>query len=96
MASLFGLFDWALASVLLIAGVGLSTFFGSFFYSKKFIDGRVCRFVFSVGILSTSYVFYKVGEYLNQSVYDGLITLSVIAYALLATALLHYLGRKSS
>lgn len=93
---IFGLIDWALGSVILIAGVGLSTFLGSFFYSNKFIDRMICRWVFALGVLSSGYFVFKFGEYLNQNIYDGLVTLSVVVYVLLATALLHYLGRRSS
>ena len=93
--SLFGVFDWALASVIMIVGVGLSTFFGSFLYSKQFINGIVCRSIFSLGIISTGYVFFQLGTYLNQNVYDGLITLTLFFYILLATLLLHFLGKKT-
>lgn len=95
ISSLFGALDWALASVIMIAGVSFSTLFGTYLYSKHFIKGIIRRLIFSFGVLAMGYVFYKVGEYLNQNVYDGLITLSVIGYILFATALLHYLGKKS-
>lgn len=91
--SLIGVIDWAVASIVLMAGVGLSSALGLFLLSKKIVKGWIWQLVFTVGVLSFGFVVFSLAEYLNQIIYDGLITFAVIGYILSVTALLHYLSR---
>jgi hypothetical protein len=93
IASLFGVLDWGLGSVILIAGTATSTFIGTFLYSKKLFSFWILRLTLAISVVASGYGFFKCGEYLNRTVFDGMVTLIVILYVLLATIFLFVLGR---
>lgn len=93
IAGLFGFVDWVQGSVILVIGVPLSSFLGTFIYSKKLFKPWPIRLIFALGVLASGYAVFKAGEYLNKTVVDGMVTITVVIYALLVTILLFCLGR---
>ncbi|MBX3018831.1 MAG: hypothetical protein KF767_13155 [Bdellovibrionaceae bacterium] len=95
LLSLAGLFDWALGSVLMIGGVGLSTMAGVFWLSRRISPAVAPRLAFVAMVPISAWPALRIGEWLNERVFDGMVTLVALAYFAGLTLVLFALGLSS-
>lgn len=93
---LFGYMNWAIGSVLMVLGAGLSTMMGVFVLSGRHCRSLVGRLVAAALVPLSAWLAYLVGEWLNEYVFDGMVTLVAILYFVGLTLMLLFLGAKSS
>lgn len=91
--SFFGVGNWAYASIILSVGVLISTLLGLYRHSDSIIKSKSLRILFSFSMVALAFPAYKLGELLNQNVYDGLITVVVLFYVISISILLNFLSK---
>ena len=93
--SFVGAGNWAIASVLMIAVNVVTTAVGTFFYSKIWIQNPIHRMLFALGVLALGCGVFVVGAYLNERLYDGLVTIGALVVIAAFNLLLYFLGKKN-
>lgn len=94
--SIFGFGDWAYSSALMVMGVSISTFIGMYRHLDKIIPSKKLRLSLSIGIILLEFPLYKIAEYLNQNIYDGLITVIILTYMILISLSLQILSKRQN
>ena len=92
--SLFGIGDWAYAVLVLCVSFVISTFFGFYRHSDKLVPSKLLRISISFVISLFAYPILLLAFYLNDNIYDGLLTIVMIFYIVLMSLALQILSKR--